>query len=258
MKKWIFLLCALACAFSLTACQDKETAEVPDDINTAAVEQIVDGLYEQFRAMSAEDIDRTINARNRQIAEDDETALTIKRGLTSWRDAQADLGDFVSKDDFEVTVDGETVTGTLYLTYAQRSARFSVSFDYDLTKCESIRMEADYTTLENLKSAALNTVLGMGTVFAVLILIAFLISCFKYVNRLENFIARRKSAKDKKAIFIPKSSDDAPVVIDAISAPEKVDDTELIAVITAAVAASMHTSADRLVVRSIRRRGNNS
>lgn len=46
----------------------------------------------------------------------------------------------------------------------------------------------------------------------------------------------------------------APVVYEP---EEEVDDLELVAVITAAVAASMNTSVDNLVVRSIKRKKTN-
>lgn len=256
MKKLIALICVMASILMMTACQNSETAQLPEDVDQAMVQQIVEGLYAQFSAMTAENIENMINARNSEIADDANTALVIRRGLTSWRDTQSDLGAVVSKDNFEVTVDDETITGTMYLTYEQRTAKFIVMFDRDLTCYEGIRVEADYSFGEKMSNAALNTVMGMGTVFVVLILIAFLISCFKYVNRLEHYLAHRKDKKEPETVFVPKSSAGAPVVID-VEPQQEVDDLALVAVITAAVAASMNTSVDNLIVRSIRKSKNN-
>ena len=94
----------------------------------------------------------------------------------------------------------------------------------------------------------------MSIVFAVLIFIAFLISLFKYINKAEMYFANRKRAKEDAA-FTPVDPANAPVLYE--EAEELVDDLELVAVITAAVAASMNTSVDNLVVRSIKRKSTN-
>ena len=47
--------------------------------------------------------------------------------------------------------------------------------------------------------AGMNTLMGMGTVFVVLIFIAFLISRFKYISQLENWFRNRKT-KNEQAV----------------------------------------------------------
>ena len=93
--------------------------------------------------------------------------------------------------------------------------------------------------------AALNTLMGMGTVFAVLILISLLISLFKYINKLEAKVNKKPAVSEAPA-------PSAPVI--AEPAEELTDDYELVAVISAAIAASEGTSADGFVVRSIKKR----
>lgn len=86
------------------------------------------------------------------------------------------------------------------------------------------------------------TISGVLTVFIVLILIAFIISQLRYVDKLTFW---------KKNTVVVRNSITANTVI---SEPVKVqDDLELIAVITAAVATSLNTTADQLIVKSIRR-----
>ena len=94
------------------------------------------------------------------------------------------------------------------------------------------------------EQALLNTLMGMGTVFAVLIFISLLISLFVYIPSIERALKNRSSKKEKKAAQEEKKKQ------------ELVDDGELVAVITAAIMAAnggAAVSADKLVVRSIKR-----
>lgn len=106
----------------------------------------------------------------------------------------------------------------------------------------------EYTTGEKMAKAAMNTAMGMGTVFMVLIFISVLISCFKYINAWEN---NQKAAKASQA---PAAPAPAPEPMESLTAEDLTEDLELVAVITAAIAAFDSTvSADGLVVRSIKR-----
>ena len=79
------------------------------------------------------------------------------------------------------------------------------------------------------------------TVFAVLILISLVISCFKIFPYLES---KKKAGQTETAV--KETVQDVPAA--------QQDNTELIAVIAAAIAASTGTSTDDFVVRSIKRR----
>lgn len=95
--------------------------------------------------------------------------------------------------------------------------------------------------------ALMNTLIGMGTVFLVLIFISFIISLFKYINQTD---AKRTVAAEPVPSLIPA----APSVEETEEAEEElVDDTELVAVITAAIAAYAGTSSEGFQVRSIKR-----
>lgn len=94
-----------------------------------------------------------------------------------------------------------------------------------------------------------NTLLGMGTVFVVLIIIIFVIILMsKAVRSMEG--KGTEAEAPKPAAPVPAAP--APVIEE-----EETDDLKLVAVITAAVAASMgSTSTDGFVVRSIKRAKN--
>lgn len=109
---------------------------------------------------------------------------------------------------------------------------------------------------ERLEVATLNTLLGVITVFSVLILLILLI----YMFRIFPYIEGKKKDK-QKAISSNRTTEPAiktNTIIKASTKSEMIDLTdnlELVAVITAALSASMGEAvpADGLVVRSIRK-----
>ncbi|MDD6328840.1 MAG: OadG family protein [Lachnospiraceae bacterium] len=116
---------------------------------------------------------------------------------------------------------------------------------------EEMVVTAVYSNGELLKQAAMNTILGMGTVFIVLIFISFIISMFKFLPAL---FAKKAKLPEAKPQSEGKTSQTVASKDDNL-----MDDKELVAVITAAVyvaagdAGCQAVSKDKLVVRSIRR-----
>ena len=105
---------------------------------------------------------------------------------------------------------------------------------------------------DKMAKAGMNTLMGMGTVFVVLIFIAFLISRFKYISQLENWFRNRKT---KNEPTVAETAAEEPAADE--EEIDETDDLALVAVITAALAASLETSPDKLIVRSIRRKNTN-
>ena len=105
--------------------------------------------------------------------------------------------------------------------------------------------------MANIETALLNTVLGMGTAFLVLIFISFIIWLLGWIIQTATGAGKKKAAP---VAVTPVAEKKEPVV------STQTDDTELIAVITAAIAASMSeatgqvVSTDGFVVRSIKKR----
>ena len=111
----------------------------------------------------------------------------------------------------------------------------------------------DYTTIPQ---ALVNTVIAMGTVFLVLILISFIISLFKFIPVLMDKLTKKEEPLQPVVQAQPAPAP-KPAAVQTPAAPA--DDTQLIAVITAAVAAAMEEDgvsvpADGLVIRSIKKR----
>jgi sodium pump decarboxylase gamma subunit len=91
------------------------------------------------------------------------------------------------------------------------------------------------------------TVIGMGITFLVLIILSYVLDLFR-------ILAEGPSKKeDDLAEHVEEIN---PIIEDSnVEDTSSGDDLELVAAITAAIAASMDTTADRLVVRSFRRIG---
>lgn len=98
--------------------------------------------------------------------------------------------------------------------------------------------------------ALVNTLIGMGTVFIVLILISIIIFLLKYIPKL---------FENKKAEVVRPESKAVPTSVPK-PAPAASNDTQIIAVIMAAIASQMEqetgvpVAADDLVIRSIKKR----
>ncbi len=116
---------------------------------------------------------------------------------------------------------------------------------------------AETTMSERLSTAGIHTLIGMGTVFAVLVLMVGVISLFRFIpdkdkDRKKAARAVTESTKSAEAAKINEAQ--APAAIEA----EPEDDLALIAVITAAIAAARGTQEPGgFIVRSIRRSSNN-
>ena len=127
---------------------------------------------------------------------------------------------------------------------SSHNATVEIILDNALATYIGITTNVHYSTGEIMAKAGMNSVIGMGTVFVVLILISLIISCFTFVSKFE--------AKQKKEEPAPAKA--APVVEQPAVVEELSDDTELVAVIAAAVASyEGAASTDGFVVRSIRK-----
>lgn len=257
MKKLIAFLCMFTCVLSLTACTKSDTSDYASAYDQSTLRDSTEYIIEQLQGMDDSYIENIINMKNEEIAEDDETALMIKASYQSWLDSKEELGSFnpQENDSCVLTADEDGATITLNSTFENRTGKITANFD-TAGQLISFNVEPVYSTLENLESAALNTVLGMGTVFVVLIFIAFIISLFKFIHKAEQSMADRKFRKETQQ-QAQSAAQPAAVTQSESEVSEEVDDLELVAVITAAVAASMNTSVDNLVVRSIKRKNTN-
>ena len=253
-KKLLICLAMLVCILGLTACGQEMTEN--SFITKEEAKEAGESISESLASLHM-----MLNAYGMGMAEyvemsggnPDDAQVEIA-GMNSWADASEEFGSFVAvlsdetevtltddKADIRVKIQGDKV----YKGNKQRTATVEIVITekgYD-----SISVSADYDMSELMTKAALNTLLGMGTVFAVLILISLLISCFNLIPKIQDKFRKKPAQAESK----PAPVQAAPVAV----VEEETDDTELIAVIAAAIAASEGAvSADGYVVRSIIRR----
>lgn len=234
--------------FGLAGCGSKATGERYDQ---AELERCADMLIENFSKMSAEEFEqyKSMSDFNMDYAMMmtgfPSKSSNFRTMIDAWNAGQEECGAFLEIGDYTMEVSNSGATLTAPLAAENRDADLVFSFDEN-SQLESVTVNAHYSTVEILQKAALNTILGMGTVFAVLIFIAYIISLFEKIPALEEKFRKKEPVPQKAA---PAQPAPAPA--------EEVDDGELIAVIAAAIAAAEATSVDGFFVRSVRRRKSN-
>lgn len=238
------------CFLSLTACSagTVEDAETMDPQMAMYISQANEAVMQSIVSMNEEQA----KASEAQLLKAKENGLAS--GATSWLSVMGDTGAFVSVISTDTSMnEDELYVSTTLAQFEQHNVEFKTFYEVDQQSGQlnptSMTFSPEYTTGEKLSKAGMNTLMGMGTVFMVLIFISLIISCFKFINVFEN----KMKAKAAAAAPAPAPAPAAVPVPAAEAEEELVDDLELVAVITAAIAAASNSSTDGLVVRSIRR-----
>ncbi len=259
MKKYLALICTIACIFGLTACggEEKLTDYMQQKVDIAkqhATEQIIplfqdlveNGAKDIIDEYTAEEIEYSIGT-NYSLNSD---GNAVAKGISSFESGLESIGSIVSIGEAEAVVDGNQIVVNVQIDGELKDAEAEVVLSNDMFfTLESISLNPVSTMGELMVKAALNTLLGMGTVFAVLILISLVIYCFKFIS-----IAQDKMKKKPQAAEEAKTPAPAPVQEAVEEVSDETDDLELVAVIAAAIAASEGAvTTDGFVVRSIRK-----
>lgn len=269
MKKIFVVLCMLTCIFATTACgSEKEVVEpdflaVMDDAEVEAAggnEAVVQDMalyYYNFMVSAIEQ-----GTVDQYVFQYEEEMGWLKGAEISYDSALKDMGSvnafaFTSEEEYfavletvDVKIAKNEVIANIPLEGAEKNASVEVIFN-EKGIVTSMTINVEYTFGELMINAALNTLLGMGTVFAVLILISFIISAFSLISKFENAMKNKSSKKEIKEEAVNNT------IAQIEEREELADDLELVAVIAAAIASYEGTSTDGFVVRSIRKANRN-
>ncbi len=180
------------------------------------------------------------------LAQDD--AFTTAT-MESWKSVKDELGAYSSIVSQDVEKDGDVVTISTVAQFEKAKADVVLMLDLGQQMYTSMTYSVQYSLAANMQRAGMNTLMGIGIVFLMLLFLSFVIGLFKYIEKFQN------AGKKKAAEEAPKAEEaPAPAIAQSEAADEDfADDLELVAVISAAIAAYENTSADSFVVRSIKK-----
>ena len=257
MKKFLAWICMIACIFGLTACgegeslSERETQRLERVQQTAAMQYAPLFLAYMDDAEAASFDDYTLDEisyimSNSQI---NISGYVMKSAIESVHSAKEEMGAAVNIGEVTARVDGDKIIAEISIAGEKKDAVMEIIFSNDnFFVIESVSLNPVSSMGDLMTKAALNTVIGMGTVFTVLILISLIISCFGFIPAIQ-----AKLAKKKPVETVAESTAAAETAQEEYV--DETDDRELAAVIAAAVAACEGAaSTDGFVVRSIRRR----
>ncbi|MCM1160111.1 MAG: DUF3887 domain-containing protein [Roseburia sp.] len=240
MKKVLIVLGMLTCLFGLTACGSKEEQDITALVTEEEAKQMADQIIGEI-------IDMIDQGMDEYYASD----ATLSAIFSSWNNTIEEIGNFKEVTGYEVKNSSDQVEIIASIVCENGDGTVDIVLDENL-QISSVTTEATKTFGELMKGAALNMVLGMGTVFVVLILIIFIISAFSIIPKIEAAMGKKKAEKANGTTAVEKA------VVQIEKNEELSDDLELVAVIAAAIAASEGAaSTDGFVVRSIKRANTN-
>ena len=236
-KKLCLIFCIVSCILMMAGCSLSLT-KTNKNFNKKSLETNADSFVTSWFSY---DFESAVKSMKEQSTEVDEDTVNQYKESIQLKKKYGKQGNKVDTD-FTISSDSATVVET-YTTSSGKKLIFSVTYD-EKGQTSSWKVEEYKSLGDKMAKAGLNTVLSMAIVFAVLIFIAIIIAQFKHIGNFQNG-AKKEEVKAEPVV------EAAPVVEEE----NLVDDLELVAVITAAIAAASETeSADGLVIRSIIRR----
>lgn len=285
MKKFLTMLCMLTCVLGLTACGEYEPTEMEQQKGDEAVsmatnfilpymtsffdDELVEAVQENYNVHEVESqvedyfslyISMVSQNYNINFGYDsiDVEGNAILTGMVSFNNTYDELGDIKTSEGFQGTykVSGDEIIVSVPVTGTKtdsngnvRTATAELIFTNDIfLTLKSCALNLDQTMGELMIKAAMDTLMGMMTVFAVLILISIIIWAMGGIPKLQKKLAKKPESKKEESI-------DNTIAQIVEKEENTEDDTELVAVIAAAIAAYEGSqSTDGFVVRSIRKR----
>ncbi len=258
----------LTCVFVLTACSSTESSSEFQQSKETSAKSRADQVVQLVAALvSTDNVDEMLaNYSNVELGDlfastyaqyygDGSFACegkAVNGALTSFQTGIETMGSITDFGEPTSVVDHDTIVIMIPVTGENKNASVELIFTNDIyLKMTSCTLNLDETKGELMTKAALNTLLGMGTVFIVLILISIIISGFGVIPKIQASFA------SKKVEPIPEPVAPAPAEPVVEEEEDLSDDMELVAVIAAAIAAYEGTSVEGFQVRSIKRAGTN-
>ncbi|MDO5293677.1 MAG: OadG family transporter subunit [bacterium] len=244
MKKIYLAVCMALCMIALTACGNSKKSSSTTTFNEDTIKSTFETTISSLASQDLSIIEDEKTYDNYVSQSTEELAQSIL-GLYN---TTKDLGAYQSCGDKTVSyADGNAIVESK-VKYEKDDVVIRMTFASD-DEITSFSSDVYRTFSQKMVKALLNTVMGMGTVFVVLIFISLIIGLLGYVPRLVG------GKKQPETTQVESTVVSAPIEEEVVEDEELVEDAELVAVITAAIMASLGDEApeDGLVVRSIHR-----
>ncbi|MEE0920077.1 MAG: OadG family transporter subunit [Lachnospiraceae bacterium] len=266
-KKLLKTVLMLTCVLSLTACGKDESisdvqqqkltmAESKADVVIALTDQFVttgetEKMLSDYNNVELAALYRSTYYGFTQDSSFECEGKAVRNAFTSFASAKESLGAVTELGDKNTKIDGETIVITVPAKCENGSGQIELIFTNDVfAKMTSCTFNVDETFGELMGRAGLNTLLGMGTVFVVLILISFIISIFGIIPKIQESLAKKNEPAKEEPVVVEETA--------VVEEEDLSDDMELVAVIAAAIAAyEGAASTEGFRVRSIKRANSN-
>lgn len=268
MKKKLLIVSLFAMLLCLSACNQEIV--LPKDFEADRYSNFVQGVTVIVTA--TQDLQLNIYAHEAEehftsedLGFDPEVYKSLCAGTLTAKEEAGTPIQLTNEVQYEVSgINKDIVTIIVPVQYTDYTVNYEYTFEpnpkaeynpfvepYMITQAV---VATQYPKSELMKMAGMNTLMGMGVVFLVLIFISFIISLFKYMPGSGAKQLAKKQAEPKQ-VQAPIA---APVAAAPAASEDLMDNQELVAVITAAViaasgSASGMVSSDKLIVRSIKR-----
>lgn len=306
MKKIVLLLSMLVLTFSMTACSDGQekvdfdytdmdilnnsivlafNIDQIDEaskivINNSEGQEVYQTAISNFEAANEECGDLLgFSTKDGEVISLEEIAMANSQSEEVYQQCLLNISSKIEEE-------GAAVKATITAVYDDRNAEMCFVYEgapaqttVDETTGEvkipfvisEVTVSPEYSFGEKMAKAGMNTLMGMGTVFVILIFIALIIGQFERLSKAivavsdacANMIANIKEKKagkqnaEEASTEAESAGSTATAVAAAPATDNLVNDSQLVAVITAAIMAAEGSAAgsgsDGLIVRSIKK-----
>lgn len=310
MKKIVLLLSVLVLTFSMTACSDGQEKV---DFNYTDISILNNSIYLTYSFSQVDEATKIIinNTEGQEVYQTaisnfesaneecgnllgflakDGSVISLEQVLAASSESDEAYQQCLLEIDSEIIEDGANVKATITAVYEERNAEMSFVYEAAPTQTSldettgeivvpfqiaELTVSPVYTFGEKMAKAGMNTLMGMGTVFVILIFIAVIIGQFGRIsgaimavsNAVNNLIAKmkekraaKKAAKKAESEASTETTEVSNIAAPAATVPAAenlMSDSQLVAVITAAIMAAQgangNAGSDGLIVRSIKK-----
>lgn len=177
------MVCVLALTLAMSVCAFAADTVTEDEI--ANYKSAAETLISQIAGFSDEEIEN-------YLAQDD--AFTTAT-MESWKSVKDELGAYSSIVSQDVEKDGDVVTISTVAQFEKAKADVVLMLDLGQQMYTSMTYSVQYSLAANMQRAGMNTLMGIGIVFLMLVFLSFVIGLFKYIEKFQN-VGKKKAAEE--------------------------------------------------------------